>query len=111
MLTAPSQHLSTVDMNGQAVALTSTVNLIFGSGVLDPVTGVILNDEVSCPLLGVAARADVPVQMDDTSTPGVPNAFGLRPSPFNYPAPGKRPLSSTSPTIVSGLHVHAAACC
>ncbi|PWN95389.1 gamma-glutamyltranspeptidase [Tilletiopsis washingtonensis] len=78
-----TQHLSTVDMNGQAVALTSTVNLIFGSGVLDPVTGVILNDE-----------------MDDTSTPGVPNAFGLRPSPFNYPAPGKRPLSSTSPTII-----------
>lgn len=38
--------------------------------------------------------------MDDSSTPGVPNAFGLYPSPYNYPEPGKRPLSSTAPTIV-----------
>jgi gamma-glutamyltranspeptidase / glutathione hydrolase / leukotriene-C4 hydrolase len=66
-----------------AVAITSTVNLIFGSQVLDPETGVILNDE-----------------MDDFSTPGVPNSFGLWPSPYNYPEPGKRPLSSTSPTII-----------
>ncbi|PWN42667.1 gamma-glutamyltranspeptidase [Ceraceosorus guamensis] len=78
-----TQHLSTVDSAGQAVALTSTVNIPFGSWVMDPATGVILNDE-----------------MDDTSTPNVPNAFGLRPSPFNYPEPGKRPLSSTAPTIV-----------
>lgn len=78
-----TMHLSVVDENGMAVALTSTVNLIFGSRVMDPVTGVILNDE-----------------MDDTSTPGVPNAFGLAPSPFNYPESGKRPLSSTCPTIV-----------
>jgi gamma-glutamyltranspeptidase / glutathione hydrolase / leukotriene-C4 hydrolase len=72
-----------VDKNGMAVAITSTVNLIFGSQVLDPETGVILNDE-----------------MDDFSTPGVPNSFGLWPSPYNYPEPGKRPLSSTSPTII-----------
>lgn len=78
-----TMHLSTLDDHGMAVALTSTVNLPFGSCVLDPVTGVILNDE-----------------MDDSSTPGVPNAFGLYPSPYNYPQPGKRPLSSTSPTIV-----------
>ncbi len=50
---------------------------------MDPSTGVILNDE-----------------MDDTSTPGVPNAFGLAPSPYNYPEAGKRPLSSTCPTII-----------
>lgn len=78
-----TMHLSTVDEDGMAVALTSTVNLPFGSGILDPNTGVILNDE-----------------MDDSSTPGVPNAFGLYPSPYNYPEPGKRPLSSTSPAIV-----------
>ncbi|PWZ01586.1 hypothetical protein BCV70DRAFT_199018 [Testicularia cyperi] len=78
-----TMHLSIVDQDGMAVALTSTVNLIFGSRVMDPNTGVILNDE-----------------MDDSSTPGVPNAFGLAPSPFNYPEPGKRPLSSTCPAIL-----------
>ncbi|KAI0821628.1 gamma-glutamyltranspeptidase [Trametes gibbosa] len=78
-----TSHSSFVDKDGMAVALTTTVNLVFGSAVLDPVTGVILNDE-----------------MDDFSTPGVPNAFGLYPSPYNYPEPGKRPLSSTSPSIL-----------
>ena len=47
-----------------AVSVTTTVNLPFGSQVMDPETGVILNDE-----------------MDDFSIPGVPNAFGLWPSP------------------------------
>jgi gamma-glutamyltranspeptidase/glutathione hydrolase/leukotriene-C4 hydrolase len=76
-------HLSTVDKDDMAVALTSTVNLLFGSKLLEPETGVILNDE-----------------MDDFSIPGYSNAFGLRPSPYNYPEPGKRPLSSTVPTII-----------
>ncbi|KAG5652354.1 hypothetical protein H0H81_005331 [Sphagnurus paluster] len=76
-------QISVLDKNGMAVALTSTVNLVFGSQVLDPNTGIILNDE-----------------MDDFATPGVPNGFGLWPSPFNYPEAGKRPLSSTTPTIV-----------
>ncbi|KAF9917569.1 hypothetical protein BX616_000567, partial [Lobosporangium transversale] len=76
-------HLSAVDQDDMAVALTSTVNLIFGSKLMDPKTGIILNDE-----------------MDDFSIPGTPNAFGLYPSPFNYPEPGKRPLSSCVPTIV-----------
>ncbi|KAF9049718.1 gamma-glutamyltranspeptidase [Panaeolus papilionaceus] len=78
-----TSHTSVVDRNGMAVAITSTVNLIFGSQVMDPETGIILNDE-----------------MDDFSTPGFPNAFGLWPSPYNYPEPGKRPLSSTAPTII-----------
>ncbi|OBZ68184.1 Gamma-glutamyltranspeptidase 1 [Grifola frondosa] len=82
-----TSHSSIVDRNGMAVALTTTVNLVFGSLVMDPVTGIILNDE-----------------MDDFSTPGTPNAFGLYPSPcksnHNYPEPGKRPLSSTTPTII-----------
>jgi len=66
-----------------AVALTSTVNLVFGSQILDPETGIIFNDE-----------------MDDFSTPGFPNSFGLWPSPYNYPEPGKRPLSSIAPTVI-----------
>ncbi len=57
-------HTSIVDSSGMAVSVTSTVNLLFGSQVMDPETGIILNDE-----------------MDDFSIPGVPNAFGLWPSP------------------------------
>lgn len=38
--------------------------------------------------------------MDDFATPNISDAFGLRPSPYNYPAPGKRPLSSTAPLIM-----------
>ncbi|RIB07510.1 nucleophile aminohydrolase [Gigaspora rosea] len=57
--------------------------LNMGSRVLDPVTGILLNDE-----------------MDDFSIPGVPNHFGLWPSPYNFVSPGKRPLPLTVPTIV-----------
>ncbi|KAG7091044.1 hypothetical protein E1B28_010104 [Marasmius oreades] len=78
-----TQHVSVVDRHGMAVALTSSVNGLFGSFVLDPGTGVILNN-----------------QMDDFSVPGTPNIFGLWPSPYNYPEPFKRPLSSTVPTII-----------
>ncbi|KAI9474176.1 MAG: nucleophile aminohydrolase [Benjaminiella poitrasii] len=78
-----TMHLSVVDEDDCVVALTSTVNLVFGSHIMDPVTGVVLNDE-----------------MDDFSIPGVPNMFGLYPSEFNYAGPGKRPLSSITPTII-----------
>ncbi|KAF8629660.1 hypothetical protein AX17_005599 [Amanita inopinata Kibby_2008] len=78
-----TSHTSVLDCDGMAVSLTSTINLVFGSHVLDPGTGIILNNE-----------------MDDFSIPGTPNAFGLWPSPYNYPEPGKRPLSSTAPTVV-----------
>ncbi|KAH7922186.1 gamma-glutamyltranspeptidase [Leucogyrophana mollusca] len=77
-----TSHVSAVDRDRMAVSLTHTVNLVFGSQVLDPNTGIILNN-----------------QMDDFSIPGVPNAFGLWPSPYNFPEPGKRPVSSTVPTI------------
>ncbi|KAJ2549259.1 hypothetical protein EV175_004512 [Coemansia sp. RSA 1933] len=76
-------HISVVDADGVAVSMTSTVNLAFGSRIMDPVTGVILNDE-----------------MDDFSTTNKTNGFGLRPSPNNKIVRGKRPLSSTSATII-----------
>lgn len=78
-----TMHLSVVDKDHMAVAVTSTVNLVFGSRVLDTNTGIILNDE-----------------LDDFSRPGIPNYFGLYPSPYNYPEATKRPLSSTCPTII-----------
>ena len=66
------------------MACTATVNTTFGSGVVIPGTGVVMNNE-----------------MDDFSAqPGVPNAFGLIGAEANTVAPGKRPLSSMSPTIV-----------
>ncbi|MHC5115166.1 MAG: gamma-glutamyltransferase, partial [Planctomycetota bacterium] len=79
-----TSHFSVVDGDGMAVACTETINLRFGSGVTVPGFGFALNDE-----------------MDDfTTIPGAPNAFGLRQSDRNLPEPGKRPLSSMSPTIV-----------
>ncbi len=79
-----TSHVSVVDGEGNAVALTTTVNLWFGSGVVVPGTGILLNDE-----------------MDDfDAAPGARNAFGLEGGALNLPAPGKRPLSSMSPTLV-----------
>ena len=81
-------HLSVIDREGNAVALTTTVNLWFGSGVVVPDTGIVLNN-----------------QMDDFSLAhDVPNGFGLLGSEKNAVVAGKRPLSSMSPTLVVGAH-------
>jgi gamma-glutamyltranspeptidase / glutathione hydrolase len=78
-----TSHLCVVDAEGNAVALTSTVNGYFGSGLLTP-GGVVLNN-----------------QIDDFSlASGVPNMFGLVQSDENLVGGGKRPLSSMSPTLV-----------
>ena len=80
-----TSHLCVADGEGNVVALTTTVNLLFGSRVVDAASGVVLNDE-----------------MDDFSAqPGAPNAFGLIGAFANAVAPGKRPLSSMTPTIVT----------
>jgi gamma-glutamyltranspeptidase / glutathione hydrolase len=80
-----TSHLTVVDRDRQVVTLTFTVNYNFGSGVVVPGTGILLNDE-----------------MDDFAiAPGVPNAFGLLGGEANAVAPGKTPLSSMSPTIVT----------
>jgi gamma-glutamyltranspeptidase/glutathione hydrolase len=81
-------HFSILDRDGNRVAATLSVNYPFGSGFVPPGTGVLLNDE-----------------MDDFSAkPGVPNAYGLVGAEANAIAPGKRPLSSMSPTFVESEH-------
>ena len=78
-------HFSVMDAAGNVVSCTYTLNLNFGSGIVARGTGVLLNNE-----------------MDDFSIkPGVPNAFGLTGGDANAIAPGKRPLSSMTPVIVS----------
>jgi gamma-glutamyltranspeptidase / glutathione hydrolase len=77
-------HFSVVDAEGNAVSVTTTLNDSFGSHVTAGSLGFLLNDE-----------------MDDfASKMGVPNMFGLIQGPANAIAPGKRPLSSMTPTIV-----------
>ncbi len=77
-------HFSAADAQGNWVACTATINTSFGSKVVIPRTGVMMNNE-----------------MDDFSIqPGVTNYFGLVGAEANAVAPGKRPLSSMSPTIV-----------
>ena len=77
-------HFSIIDAAGNRAAVTQTVNLLFGSGLVAPGTGVLLNNE-----------------MDDFALqPGVPNAFGVMGFDANAPAPGKRPLSSMTPTFL-----------
>ncbi|ROM94638.1 gamma-glutamyltransferase [Pseudomonas brassicacearum] len=78
-------HYSIVDKWGNAVSVTYTLNDWFGAGVMASKTGIMLNDE-----------------MDDfTSKVGVPNMYGLVQGEANAIAPGKAPLSSMSPTIVT----------
>jgi gamma-glutamyltranspeptidase/glutathione hydrolase len=77
-------HYSVIDADGNAVAVTTTLNDLFGSRVTAGSLGFLLNDE-----------------MDDfVAKHGVPNIYGLIQGPGNAIAPGKRPLSSMTPTIV-----------
>ncbi len=79
-----TSHFSVMDSSGNAVACTETINLTFGSFVVVPDYGIVLNNE-----------------MDDfAADPGKPNAFGLIQSESNSIAPGKRPLSSMTPVVV-----------
>ena len=77
-------HFSVVDAAGNAVSNTYTLNFSYGVGLVADGTGVLLNNELD----------------DFTAAPGASNAFGLVGFEANLPGPGKRPLSSMSPTIV-----------
>jgi gamma-glutamyltranspeptidase/glutathione hydrolase len=82
---AGTANVAAVDVLGNAAVITTTINTAFGAGLMAPGTGVILNNE-----------------MDDFAVaPGVANAFGLVGGAANAVAPGKRPQSSMSPTIVA----------
>ncbi|KAF2405534.1 gamma-glutamyltranspeptidase [Trichodelitschia bisporula] len=80
--TPGTSHLVATDSSGLTITLTTTVNLLFGSQLIVPETGLVLNNE-----------------MNDFSIPGTSNAFGYIPSPANYIRPRKRPQSSISPVI------------
>ena len=78
-------HFSIIDAEGNIVSATQTINLLYGSGLVPPGTGVILNDE-----------------MDDFALkPGTPNAFGVMGFEANAVEGGKRMLSSMTPTIMA----------
>ncbi|MEQ9406842.1 MAG: gamma-glutamyltransferase [Fuerstiella sp.] len=79
-----TSHFSVIDKAGNAVACTETINLTFGSFVVVPDYGIVLNNQID----------------DFAARPGEPNAFGLMQSRANAIAAGKKPLSSMTPTIV-----------
>lgn len=78
-----TSHVVTSDSSGLAVSSTTTVNTLYGSLLVVPETGVVLNNE-----------------MNDFSIPGRRNEFGYEPAPANYIRGGKRPMSSITPVIV-----------
>jgi gamma-glutamyltranspeptidase/glutathione hydrolase len=81
---ANTTHFSVIDRSGNAVANTYTLNFSYGVGLVAEGTGVLLNNELD----------------DFAAAPGAPNAYGLTGGDANAPGPGKRPLSSMTPTIV-----------
>ncbi|KAI9622997.1 hypothetical protein KEM48_009612 [Puccinia striiformis f. sp. tritici PST-130] len=78
-----TSSLSVIDRYGSVTSLTTSINIDFGAKIMDPINGIILNN-----------------QIDDFSIRGQSNPYHLSSSPLNYQEKGKRPLSSMSPIIV-----------
>lgn len=76
-------HMSILAPNGDAISVTSSINFKLGAFFASQQTGIIMNN-----------------QMDDFSTPGVVNVYGISPSPANFVRAGRHPMSSMSPTII-----------
>lgn len=76
-------HVSILAPNGDAISITNSINYKLGAFFRSEATGIILNNH-----------------MNDFSTPGAPNIYGIPPSPANFIAPGKIPLSSMIPSVV-----------
>ncbi|EPE07541.1 gamma-glutamyltranspeptidase [Ophiostoma piceae UAMH 11346] len=81
-----TSHVVTSDNSGLAISSTTTINTLFGSTLMTPKSGIILNN-----------------QMNDFSIPQAHNEFGYPPSPANFIQPGKRPLSSITPVMAEDL--------
>lgn len=80
-------HASVIDHEGNSVAVTSSINLYFGSGLVSPTTGIIYNDV-----------------MDDFVSANITNKFGLLPSKYNHIRAGRRPISSMAPSVFVDGH-------
>ncbi|KAJ5658209.1 Gamma-glutamyltranspeptidase [Penicillium longicatenatum] len=83
--TPGTSHIAASDHSGLAISVISTINTYFGSQLMVPETGIIMNNE-----------------MNDFSIPGSSDSFGYVPSEANYVRPGKRPMSSITPAIITG---------
>ncbi|KAJ5092017.1 hypothetical protein NUU61_006887 [Penicillium alfredii] len=107
--TPGTSYIAAADHSGLAISVTTTINLLFGSHVMVPETGIIMNNEMDGKCNSTVKQpwrvSGIPSmqtkQSPDFSTPGSSNSFGYIPSVANYIRPGKRPLSSITPAIVT----------
>uniref|UniRef100_A0A914D6S3 Gamma-glutamyltransferase n=1 Tax=Acrobeloides nanus TaxID=290746 RepID=A0A914D6S3_9BILA len=93
-------HVTVIDKEGNAVSVTATINLYFGSRRESPSTGIIWNDEMNDFSVPNQPNAFGNDEMNDFSVPNQPNAFGLPPTPWNYIQGGMRPMSQTSALVI-----------